>query len=126
MRFLRNFLVLNLVVFTNNLIIAQSSKTTLNEPSAVKELLNKKKNNNTSTAVNDKFKIQIFYGKSPEAKSALSTFRRMYPDVNATIVYTNPSYKVMVGNYKTRLDAERNLKLIQKDFEHALLIRPGK
>lgn len=126
MRFLRNFLILNLVLFANNLIIAQSSKTTLNEPSAVKELLNKKKNANTSTTVNDKFKIQIFYGKNTEARSALSSFRRIYPEVNATIVYTNPSYKVLVGNYKTRLDAERNLKVIQKDFEHALLIRPGK
>ncbi|MCO7722496.1 SPOR domain-containing protein [Myroides odoratimimus] len=126
MRFLRNFLVLILVLFTNHVIIAQSSKTTLNEPSAIKELLNKKKNTNTSTTVNDKYKIQIFYGKNAEARAALNNFRRLYPDVNATIIYTNPSYKVLVGNYKTRLEAERNLKAIQKDFELSLLLRPGK
>lgn len=89
-------------------------------------MVNKKKHVNTSSIVNDKYKIQIFYGKNSDANTAIAKFKRSYPETNATIIYNTPSYKVLVGNYKTRLEGERNLKIIQRDFEHALLIYPGK
>lgn len=126
MRILRILFAFTIVLISNNTITAQSKNTVLNEPAEIKELVVKKKNVNTSSIVNDKYKIQIFYGKNSDANVALSKFRRSFPETNATIIYNTPSYKVLVGNYKTRLEAERNLRIIQKDFEHALLIYPGK
>ncbi len=126
MRILRILFAFTFALISNNTITAQSKNTVINEPSAIKELVNKKKHVNTSSIVNDKYKIQIFYGNNSDANTALSKFKRSFPETNGTIIYNTPSYKVLVGNYKTRLEGERNLKIIQKQFEHALLIYPGK
>ncbi|MGG5577443.1 SPOR domain-containing protein [Myroides sp. C15-4] len=105
---------------------AQEKNTTIQEPLAIKKLVDAKRSSTTSSLNTDKYNIQIFYGKNQPAKEALNRFKRLYPDMEATVIYSNPSYKVMAGNFKTRLEAERYLKSIKKDFENSLLLRPGK
>jgi hypothetical protein len=126
MRILRIFLFTTAILFSTNAIVAQQKNIEINEPEAVKKLISSKRLVNSSNTVNDKYRIQVFYGKNNEANNALSKFKRTYPEIDATIIYSNPSYKVMVGSFKTRLEAERNLLNIKKDFEHALIIKPGK
>ncbi|TDS63605.1 SPOR domain-containing protein [Myroides indicus] len=126
MRILRIFLFTTAILLSTNTIVAQQKNIEINEPEAVKKLISSKRLINSSNTVNDKYRIQIFYGKNNEANNALNKFKRTYPEIDATIIYSNPSYKVMVGSFKTRLEAERNLLNIKKDFEHALIIKPGK
>lgn len=85
-----------------------------------------KKNNNTSITTTDKYKIQIFSGKNSEATDAQNKFKKLFPALDISIIYANPSYKVLAGNFKTRLEAEKNLKDIQTYFDQALIIKPGK
>lgn len=126
MRFLRITLTLFTVILFQNTIYAQQSKNTFQEPSEVKILLAEKRKFNSANTANDKYKIQIFYGSNSEAIRKLADFKRNFTEIDGTIIYTNPSYKVWVGNYKTRIEAERNLINIRKRFENALLINPGK
>lgn len=126
MRILRIFFFTTAVLFSTNAIIAQQKNVEIKEPEAVKKLLSSKRLIDSSNTVNDKYRIQVFYGKNNDANNALSKFKRNYPEIDATIIYSNPSYKVMVGSFKTRLEAERNLLNIKKDFEHALIIKPEK
>ena len=74
----------------------------------------------------DNYKIQIFYGSGEESKKKLLEFKRDFKDVEGTIIYSNPTYKVFVGNYKSRLHAEKFLLEIKKKYPSALLIKPGK
>ena len=46
--------------------------------------------------------------------------------IEGTIVFNTPNYKVWVGNFKTRIEAERNLIEILKKHPKALLIKPSK
>jgi hypothetical protein len=46
--------------------------------------------------------------------------------MDGTIVFSTPMYKVWVGNFKTRIDAEKNLQLLKKKFPNAFLIKPNK
>lgn len=126
MRILRVLLLFSTILFSFSTIQAQDKKTIVNEPNTITELMNMKKNYNSSITNNDKFRIQVFYGKNNEAKEALQNFKSLYPEINATIIYNTPTYKVFVGNFKTRLEAERNLRIIKKDFPNSLLIRPSK
>lgn len=126
MRNLRVLLAFTPLLFSITTIQAQDKKTTLNEPKAVSELVEVKKRANSINSSNDNYRIQIFYGDNKGSKDALSDFRNKFPTLEANVVYSNPSYKVMAGNFKTRLEAERNLQLILKDFPYALMIRPGK
>jgi len=38
-------------------------------------------------------------------------------------VYESPEYKVRVGQYRTKLEAERALILIRKEFPNAIIVK---
>lgn len=101
---------------------AQEKNNAIQEPLSVKKLVEAKRNSTTTTLNTDKYNIQIFYGKNQPAKEALNRFKRLYPEMEASVIYSNPSYKVLAGNFKTRLEAERYLQTIKKDFENSLLL----
>lgn len=89
-------------------------------------LLSEKRKINSSITVNDRYKVQIFYGTNEEAKKTLSVFKKEFRQLDGTIIYSNPNYKVWVGTFKTRIEAEKNYKEILKKYPTALLIRPNK
>lgn len=90
------------------------------------QLLNEKRKVNASITVNDKYKIQIFYGENDKARKALSEFKREFSDTDGTIVFESPTYKVWVGSFNSRIDAERMLAKVKEKFPYALLIKPNK
>ena len=106
--------------------IAQDMKITVKQDSKFEQLLNEKRKINISNAVNDRYKIQIFSGESEKAKNILNDFRREFKNIDGTIVFFTPNYKVWVGNFKTRIEAERNLIEIRKSYKNVHLIRPNK
>lgn len=104
----------------------QDSKTTVEQDAKFQVLLKEKQKINNNLSIMDNYKIQIFYGSGEESKKKLSEFKRDFKDVEGTIIYSNPTYKVFVGNYKSRLHAEKFLIEIKKKYPSALLIKPGK
>ena len=61
-----------------------------------------------------------------ESKKVLIQFRKDNKNFDATIVFSTPAYKVWVGNFKTRIEAERNLNNLKKKYPNAILIKPSK
>lgn len=102
----------------NNLIVTQDGK--------FEQLLNEKRKINTSLTVNESYKIQIYNGSSENARKTLNDFKQKYSDTDATIVFNTPNYKVWVGNYRTRIEAEKNLAKIKDSYNNVFLIKPGK
>ena len=121
----RVFLTLTMFTLAYN-IHAQDQNLTLNQDPKFEQLLNDKRKINTSINTNDTYKIQIFSGKSDEAKKTLSDFKREYSNIDGTIIFNTPNYKVMVGNFRTRIEAERNLADIKKRYKSVFLIKPSK
>ncbi|MGV3459965.1 MAG: SPOR domain-containing protein [Flavobacterium sp.] len=105
---------------------AQSGNGAIVQDSRFEQLLADKRKINSSITVNDKYKIQIFYGDNEKARKTLSEFRREYKNIDGTIIFASPTYKVWVGSFKSRIDAERTLKDIQRKYPYALLIKPNK
>jgi SPOR domain len=114
------FLMLNLKTF------AQESKTTIEQDAKFQVLLKEKQKINNNISITDSYKIQIFYGSGEDSKKKLIEFKKEFKDIEGTIIYSNPTYKVYVGNYKSRLHAEKVLIDIKKKYPSALLIKPGK
>lgn len=121
----RVLLTLFVVTLANN-INAQDQNLTVNQDPKFEQLLNTKRKINTSISTNDTYKIQIFSGKSEEAKKTLNDFKREYTDIDGTIIFNTPNYKVWVGNFRTRIEAERNLADIKKKYTSVFLIKPSK
>ncbi|MBA4277192.1 SPOR domain-containing protein [Flavobacterium sp.] len=105
---------------------AQEQNTTVNQDPKFEQLLNEKRKINTSLTVNDSYKIQIFTGSSENAKKTLNDFRLEFKNIDATIVFNTPNYKVWAGSFKTRIEAERNLAIIKDRYKNVLLIKPNK
>lgn len=121
----RVFFTLTLFTLAYN-IHAQDQNLTVNQDPKFEQLLTEKRKINTSISTNDTYRIQIFSGKSDEAKKTLSDFRREYNNIDGTIIFNTPNYKVIVGNFKTRIEAERNLADIKNRYKNVFLLKPGK
>ena len=90
------------------------------------QLLAEKRKINSSLTVNERYKIQVYNGNSETAKKTLSEFKRDFRHLDGTIVFNTPSYKVWIGNFKTKIEAERNLNELRKKYPGALVIKPTK
>lgn len=92
----------------------------------IEALLKEKRKINTGITINDLYKIQIFNGKKDEALKNLNEFKSTFKEIDGTIIYNNPTFKVWVGSFKTRIEAENALLEIKKKYPLALLIKPNK
>lgn len=72
------------------------------------------------------YRIQLYNGFETEAKKTRAKFRIKFPDVKTYIVYKSPEWKIQVGNYKTKLEADRALLAFKDEFYGAIVIPMGK
>lgn len=119
------FLYVALAIYNINLH-AQEGNLTVTQDPKFEQLLNEKRKINASITVNDRYKIQIYSGDSETSKRNLSEFRRDNKNFDGTIVFSTPTYKVWIGNFKSRIEAERNLIEFKKKYPNAFLIKPNK
>lgn len=118
------FFTLNVFFCQNNLLLGQN--TEVNQDPKFEQLLKEKRKINSGITINNRYKIQVFTGNNELSKKAYTDFKKEFKDFDATIFFNTPSYKVWVGNYKTRIEAERNLKLLLKKYPNAFIIKPSK
>lgn len=115
-----------ILTFTAPNCFSQETKTTITQDSRFEELLNEKRKMNSSITLSDRYKIQIFTGDSETSKKSLTEFRKANKNIDGTIVFTTPIYKVWVGNFKTRIEAEKKLLDLKKKYPNAFLVKPNK
>jgi hypothetical protein len=107
-------------------LIAQEEHSNLIQDPKFEQLLNENRKINSSSTINESYKIQIFNGSNENAKKIYYEFKQENKDIDATIVFNTPNYKVWVGNYKSRIEAERYLIDIKKKYSSVFLIKPVK
>ena len=119
--------LLLLTALTNPLICAaQSHASAVIQDPKIERLLAEKRKINSSITITDKYKIQLFSGENELAKKTLVDFRKEVKNLDATIVFKTPSYKVWIGNFKSRIDAEKALFDLKKKYPNAFIIKPNK
>ncbi|MFA7445796.1 MAG: SPOR domain-containing protein [Flavobacteriaceae bacterium] len=113
-------------LFNNNDVSAQDSGVTVNQDPKFEQLLDEKRKINSSITANDRYKIQIFYGDIQNARKVLAEFQKNFPNLDATIIFSSPNYKVQVGNFKTKIEADRNRQEILTTYQDALVVKPAR
>lgn len=103
----------------------QEAKTNVSVDPKIDQLLKEKRKLNSSLFLNEGYKIQIFYGNSEESKKKLLEFKKEFKDLDGTIIFNSPNYKVWIGNFKTRIEVERAMLDIKKKYPTALIIKPS-
>lgn len=129
MRFLNQKLLFKVgftALFFFNFNTIYSQNVTVNQDPKIDQLMAEKRKINAAITVNNRYKIQIFNGTSEESKKVLAQFKKENNQYDATIVFYTPAYKVWIGNFKSRIEAERNLIFLKKKYPNALVIQPNK
>ncbi|MDA0729860.1 MAG: hypothetical protein O3B70_03910 [Bacteroidetes bacterium] len=78
----------------------------------------------SSPAVMQGYRIQIYFGSLPEARSVRASFRRDHVDFACQLVPVTPNYAVTVGNYRDKWEAMRDLQNhgIMDTYPQALVV----
>ncbi len=67
------------------------------------------------------YKIQLFYGSLEDAHTTLKKFKFNFENWEGSIKYETPNYKVWVGDYRNKIDADRALLKINEKFPGAFV-----
>ena len=74
----------------------------------------------------DGFRVQIFFdsgnNSQTNANNSRTEFLRRYPDVPAYVSFDSPYYKVRVGDFRTRLEAQQFLNTISPIYTNAFIV----
>ena len=102
-------------------ILAQKGIVVINKSAEIDRVLALKKEINQAKSF---IKIQIYSGSRLEAENALLSYKTDFPDQFIEMKYETPNYKVWVGMFKTRLEADRELVMVKILFPNAFLFTP--
>ncbi len=73
------------------------------------------------------YRVRIFFDNKQSARNeseqTLMRFRAMYPDVAVYRTYTNPYFKVTVGDCRTKSEAMKLLSRIKGNFSSAFVVK---
>lgn len=73
------------------------------------------------------YRIRIYFDSGQNARSAseaaAARFRNLHPGVPVSRTFSNPFFKVTVGNYASKADAQNALKTIVQEFPTAFIVR---
>lgn len=109
-------LLFSIFSFSQNVIVEKDIKFDF--------LLQEKRKLNLENKINDRLRIQIYNGELEECKKEIEIFKNKFTELEGSIEFYHPAYKVLIGNFKTRIEAERNLILIKKKYPNAFLVKP--
>ncbi|MDL2240945.1 SPOR domain-containing protein, partial [Bacteroidales bacterium OttesenSCG-928-K22] len=73
------------------------------------------------------YRVQIYSNSGNHSKQgaydAAEAFYKLFPDIPAYVTFKAPNYRVKVGNFRSRLDAEHLLNNIHKDFKASFFVK---
>ena len=100
---------------------SQKKTTKLEE---IRNIISKKRNFNKEFGFG--YSIQLYNGNEKQARQILTRFNVDFPDRFSKLVYNSPEWKVQVGNYKTKLEADKDLIKFQKKITGIIVVPMGK
>ena len=70
------------------------------------------------------YRVQVFYGSDrKEAFNEQARFRSLYPKIMSYITYREPNYRLKVGDFRTRLEAQAFLNELKGTFPTLFIFR---
>ncbi len=75
-------------------------------------------------AFDDRYTIQIFQGENQNALATKSKYDALHLQWKSELRYSSPDFKIWIGKYRSKLEADRALLEIQKNFPNAKVLKP--
>lgn len=108
----------------NQIGMAQTGKVNIQQDASIPNLLEMKSEMTKDGKLGERYKIQLYYGDNNSASDVIKKFRSLYSEYPSQIIYETPNYKVWVGNFRNRLEADRALLKLKPNFPSAFIPKP--
>ena len=90
-----------------------------------KKLLELSKKANNEYFKSNYFSIQVFSGSFKNADSTLNFVKGKYINDSIFFFFETPNYKVHIGKFKSKIEAQKRLRNVSKDFKSAFILKPN-
>ncbi len=117
------FSALFFFIFFN--LFSQNLDKKINNNAKFLKLIELSKNANNEYFKSDYFSIQVFSGTYKKADSIMNFMKEKYTNDSIYFFFETPNYKVQIGKYKSKIEAQRYLREISKVFKSAFILKPN-
>ena len=121
----RKILFLSCLFFCS-ITFSQSDKYNLKNDSKFDSILKIKKRVDKKIFDENYYSIQVFSGAFNMGDSITKYVNEKYLGDSIYFYFETPNYKVRIGKYKSKIEAEKKLKEIKKEFKSAFVFKPSK
>ena len=104
---------------------SQNFTTKINDKIEFKKLLDLSEKANSEYFSSNYFSIQVFSGVFKDADSVLNIIRNKYENDSVFFFFETPNYKVQVGKFKSKVEAQKKLRSVIKEFKAAFILKPN-
>lgn len=91
----------------------------------IEQLIQRQKEIHSADNTIDGYRIQIFMESGNDAvehaNTVMAEFSEKYPDVPIYLVFGQPYYRLRVGDFRTRLEAEKFFMTLSQDYKKAFV-----
>ncbi|WP_299532314.1 SPOR domain-containing protein [Ulvibacterium sp.] len=102
---------------------AQQGKITIEQDKNIDTLLEIYKSAKEST---EHYRIQVGFGSFDQAQEIQMEVEEDFPELPSKIDFDSPTYRVRVGKFKDKLEAERKFLEVREKYPNAMLLKPKK
>jgi hypothetical protein len=92
------------------------------ENEKITNLIEQKRSFNKQNKNSSIYKIQLYNGSESQAYKIRTDFQSTFPEYKTNIIYKSPEWKTQVGNFETRLEADRVFLIIKEKFSGAIVL----
>ncbi|MGC1515853.1 MAG: SPOR domain-containing protein [Maribacter sp.] len=80
----------------------------------------------SSLSNSDFYRIQVGFGDYAKAQNIKANVEQDFPELPSKIDFDSPTYRVRVGRFTSKLDAERKFNEVRIKYPNAMLLKPKK
>ncbi|WP_419213762.1 SPOR domain-containing protein [Maribacter sp. X9] len=102
---------------------SQGAQVNIQQDDKIDKLLEIYKSALSST---EYYQIQVGFGNSSKAQEIKSNVEIDFPELPSRIDFDSPTYRVRLGKFKTKLEAERKFNEVRIKYPDAMLLKPKK
>ncbi|MAU16216.1 MAG: translation initiation factor IF-2 [Muricauda sp.] len=102
-------------------VSAQDAQVTIQQDPKINELVKLYTKANANSGF---YQIQVGFGNYEKAHDLLNQVEVDFPDLQSKIEFESPTYRVRLGRFKTKLEAERKYLEVRKKYPEAMLLKP--
>ncbi|PIF00865.1 MAG: translation initiation factor IF-2 [Maribacter sp.] len=119
----KSLLIIGIITFTTTIGLSQQGRISIQQDKRIEELLDIYKSSNEN---HEYYRIQVGFGSYAKAKRIKESVEADFPNLFSKIDFDSPTYRIRVGRFKTKLEAERKFIEVREKYPNAMLLKPKK